>query len=115
MFPQHRLLPPLCGLDSPLQSYHATQVQSSSATSGINIAVVAGLFFGQVNRRMISRTSRLRKYPTFTKKYFLSLPRGFLKSGVSVWTNHARQRPAHGMWRHVYRISVTCERYQQDG
>jgi hypothetical protein len=32
VFPHHRLLPPLWGLDSPFQSYHASQVLSSSAT-----------------------------------------------------------------------------------
>ena len=43
MFPHHRLLPPLCGLNSPLKSYHVSRVQSSLATSGRIFAVVAGL------------------------------------------------------------------------
>ena len=43
MSPHHRLLPHLCGLDSPIQSYHVSQVQSSPATSGRIFTEVAGL------------------------------------------------------------------------
>ena len=46
MSPHHRLLPHLCGLDNPIQSYHVSQVQSSSATSGRIFTVVAGLLLG---------------------------------------------------------------------